>query len=60
MACGSLADERCPEELAALVEHALLDDPVRLQQYRRRDREPKRLGGLEVDYQLELAGLFHW
>ena len=27
---GSLADECCPEELAAVVEHALLDNLVRL------------------------------
>jgi hypothetical protein len=45
------------EELAALVEHALLDDLVRPQQERLRDRQAERLGGLEVDDQLELRGL---
>src|SRR5207245_10962510 len=39
----------CPEELAALVEHALLDDLVCPQQQRLRDREPESLGGLEVE-----------
>ena len=34
---GSLADECCSEELAALVEHVLLDDLVRPHQQRLRD-----------------------
>jgi hypothetical protein len=38
----------------------LLDQLIRPLQQRLRDREPKSLGGFEVDYQLELAGLFHW
>jgi hypothetical protein len=36
---------------------ALLDDLIRLQQDRLRDRQPERLGGLEVDDQLELLWL---
>ena len=35
----------------------LLDDLIRTQQQRRRDREPERLRGLEVDHQLELRRL---
>ena len=34
-----------------------LDHLVRPQQQRRRDRQAERLGGLEVDDQLELGGL---
>ena len=33
------------------------DDLIRAQQQRRRDREAERLGGLQVDHQLELRGL---
>ena len=47
------------EELAALVEHALLDDLVRPPQDRRRDRKAKRLCGLQVDHELELRGLLN-
>jgi hypothetical protein len=36
---------------------ASLDDLVRPRQQRRRDREAERLGGLEVDHELELGGL---
>src|SRR2546422_10908569 len=35
----------------------LLDDLIRLQQHRRRDRQPESLRGLEVDDQLKLCGL---
>src|SRR2546426_11643472 len=35
----------------------LLDPPLRLQQQRLRNRQPERLGSLEVDHQLELRGL---
>ena len=35
----------------------LLNDLVRPPQERRRDREPERLGGLEVNHQLELCRL---
>jgi hypothetical protein len=45
------------QELAAWVEHGLLDDLVRSPQHRRRDREAERLRGLEVNDQLELGGL---
>jgi hypothetical protein len=41
-----------------LVEHALLDHVVRAPQHRRRDREPERLRGLQIDDQLELRWLF--
>jgi hypothetical protein len=42
------------QKLAALVEHASLDDLVRLQQQRWGDRKTERFGGLEIDYQLKL------
>jgi hypothetical protein len=34
-----------------------LDDPIRPQQQRRRNREPERFGGLHVDDELELGRL---
>ncbi len=40
----------CKEELATLVEHALLDDLIGPQQKRLWDCEAERLGGLEVDH----------
>jgi hypothetical protein len=40
-----------------LVEHALLDDLVRSQQQRLRDREAERLRCLQVDNQFEFRGL---
>jgi hypothetical protein len=42
-----------------LVEHAakLLDHVVRSPQHRLRDRQAKRLRGLEVDHELKLGGL---
>jgi hypothetical protein len=43
-----------------LVEHGLFDDLVRPPQHRRRDREAERLGGFEVDDQLELRRLLDW
>jgi hypothetical protein len=49
----------CVEEgHAASVEHALLDDLVRPPQHRRRNRKAERLGGLEIDHQLQLRRLF--
>ena len=48
--------ECCSEELAALVEHALLDDLARLEEHRLRDCQAEGLGGLEVDHQLDLVG----
>jgi hypothetical protein len=47
------------QELAALVEHALLDDLVRPPEHRRRDRQAERLGGLEVNHQIEPFGPFY-
>jgi hypothetical protein len=46
-------------KLAALVEHALLDHLVCLQKKRLRDRQRQRLGGLRIDNEVELRGLFH-
>src|SRR3989442_15152436 len=58
MAGGSLAElnyltGREGQKLAALVEHALLDDLVCPRQHRWWDRQSERLGGLEVDHQIE-------
>src|SRR5690349_8601213 len=39
---------------------ALLDHLVRPLQERRRDGEAESFGGLDVDNQFELLGLFHW
>jgi hypothetical protein len=49
-------DDCCAEESAALVEHGLFDDLSRLQEQRLWDGQPKCLGGLEVDNQVE----FRW
>jgi hypothetical protein len=49
--------ECCSQELAAWVEHGLLDDLIGPQQECLRDREPQRLRGLQVDDQLELGRL---
>ena len=38
---------------------SLLDHLVRLEEEGRGDREPERLGGLEIDAQLEFHGLLH-
>ena len=47
-----------PLQLAALVEHALLDHLIRPpQQQRRWDRQIDRLGGLEVHHQFEFRRL---
>jgi len=53
----STEPDGCTQELAALVEHALLDDVVRLESERLRDGQPQRLGGFEIDHQLELGRL---
>jgi len=37
-----------------------LDHLIRPSQYVRRNREADLLRSLEIDYQLELGGLFHW
>ena len=50
----------CTQELAALVQHALFDDPVRPRQHRRRNGEAEGLGGLEVDDQLEFSRHCYW
>ena len=47
----------CPKELAALVEHALLDDLVRPEQQWLGDRQPEHLRGFQIDHQLELVCL---
>src|SRR5262245_54603113 len=47
----------CSQELAALVEHGLLDHLVRRQQQRLGDRQSYRLRSLEVDDQVELRRL---
>ena len=47
------------QELAALVSHALLDHLVRPLQHRWGNREPKGLGRLDVNHELELRGLLH-
>jgi hypothetical protein len=61
MTGGSLADlnyGRCARrELAALVEHGLLDHLGRLEEQRLRDREAESLGGLAVDHKLESCRL---
>ena len=33
---------------------------VRQDEERRRESDPERLGGLEIDHQLELGRLYHW
>src|SRR6266487_2621002 len=48
-----------PASYAISAERSSLDHLVRAQQQRLRDREPERLGGLEVDHELELGRLFH-
>jgi hypothetical protein len=47
---SSIPEECCPQELAALVEHALFDDLVRPRQHRLRDRQAEGAGGLQVDH----------
>jgi len=37
-----------------------LDHLVGKGECQRREREAERRGSLEIDYQLELGGLFHW
>ena len=49
--------QRPEGELAAWVEHALLDHVIRLQQHCRWDRQAERLRRLEIYDQLELGGL---
>src|SRR5215468_7497272 len=51
--------EGCSQDLAALVEHELLDDVLRPQSHQRRDRQAERLSGLEINRQLELRGLLN-
>jgi hypothetical protein len=46
--------------LAALVEHALLDDLICTHQHRLRDGQPERLRRLEIDDELELGRLLYW
>ena len=51
--------ERRHKESAALVEHGLVDELVRPLQHRWGDREPKGLGRLDVNHELELRRLLH-
>src|SRR5215468_6313983 len=60
MAGGSLADDGGSQELAAWVEHVLLDDLVSPDEDGLRDCEAERLGSLEVNHELELGWLLHW
>ena len=48
------------QELAALVEHGLFDHMIRSCSRVCGDRQPERLGGLEVDDQFELRRLLKW
>ena len=50
---------RRARERAAFTLWALLDHPVRAHEDRLWNREADRLGGLEVDDQLELRGLLY-
>ena len=43
----------------ARLRNILLDHVIRAPKERRRHGEPNRLGGFEVDHQLELGGLLH-
>ena len=57
---GTPGESQCrSKKLAALVEHALLNDLVRPQQKRLRDRQPQHLRGLEVDDRFERGGLLN-
>src|SRR5262245_9878797 len=47
----------CVQSITVLSES--LDDPRRLQQHQRRNREPKSFGGPEIDHELEGSGLLH-
>jgi hypothetical protein len=47
-----------PAWTSTVGQHALLDDPIRPQQQRLRDRDADGLRGLHVDHQLELRRLF--
>src|SRR6266511_5948084 len=49
-----MLDERNERRAAASV-----NDLIRPQEYRLRDRQPERLGGLSIDDQLELRRLLH-
>ena len=55
MAGGSLADDGWSQEQAALVEHGLLDDLVRPQEQRPRDRQANGFRRLHIDDQLEFT-----
>src|SRR6266581_7822294 len=59
MVGGSLADDGGSQESAALVEHALLDDLVCLEDDRLRNRQPKCLRRLQIDHEFELRRLFY-
>src|SRR5215813_3512170 len=57
MAGGSLTEDGGSQELAALVEHGLLDHLVRPQQQRLRNGQSESLGRFHVDDKLELRRL---
>src|SRR4029434_7818047 len=59
VALGSVtvSDAQYPVRIGEKVTWRLLDDLVCPQERRRRDRQARRLGGLEVDHQLELRRL---
>ena len=59
MAGGSLADDGGSQELAAWVEHGLLDDLIGSPQDRLRDRQADGLRCPQVDYQFELGRLLN-
>ena len=48
-----------PQEPSTLVEQALFDYLIRLEEQRLRDRQSQRLGRLEVDNEAESIGLFY-
>ncbi len=50
---------RCPTTDACTAAACSFDDFVGAGEQRRRHIEAERLGGLEVDHQLEFAGLYH-
>src|ERR1700733_2240540 len=52
--------QRCHERTHGVQQSTSFNDVVGEQQHRLRDGQPERLGGLEVDHQLEARRLFDW